>query len=156
MEFCYITKGFYNDDFPNKVFVIIGLTREEGLVSPVAGPSGNPSFNSLYEAKNFILNRVLEKAHPRYPSIQYNIYFRAASLDATLVQPVNETVGGLPVQKKFFETDFSYRLPIMYDEVSVLQGIKLIHVIDKRNRDFVDFGIPFITNFFAWLFNIDL
>jgi hypothetical protein len=74
----------------------------------------------------------------------------------TLDQPVNETVGGIPVQKKESDSDFSSKIPIMYDEVYFLHGIKIIHVIDKRDRDFVDFGIPFVTNFFAWVFKIDL
>jgi hypothetical protein len=51
MQFCYKSKGFYNPDTPDRTFVVIGLTRDEGLVTPVPGPNGMPSFNSLYEAK---------------------------------------------------------------------------------------------------------
>jgi hypothetical protein len=74
----------------------------------------------------------------------------------TLVQPVNETVGGVPVILKQGDFGFDTRIFINYDEVFFLHALKIIHVIDRTDKDFVDFGIPFVTNFFAWVFNVDL
>ncbi len=69
---------------------------------------------------------------------------------------MNETVGGIPVQKKALDSTFDTRIQIGYDVSLIVQAIKIIHVIDKRDHDFVDFGIPIITKLAAWIVGTDL
>jgi hypothetical protein len=91
-----------------------------------------------------------------FPNFQYEIIGRDPNIRCELIQPVNETVGGIPVQKKAMDSSFDSRIQIGYDVSVVVQAIKIIHVIDKRDHDFVDFGIPIITKLAAWIVGADL
>jgi hypothetical protein len=54
-----------------------------------------------------------------FPNFQYEIIGRDPNIRCELIQPVNETVGGIPVQKKAMDSSFDSRIQIGYD-VSVV------------------------------------
>ena len=54
------------------------------------------------------------------------------------------------------DSTFDSRIQIGYDVSVVVQAIKIIHVIDKRDHDYVDFGIPIIKKLAAWILGVNL
>jgi len=54
------------------------------------------------------------------------------------------------------DSTFDSRIQIGYDVSVVVQAIKIIHVIDKRDHDYVDFGIHIITKLAAWIVGVNL
>jgi hypothetical protein len=84
-QFCYKTKGTYNPGYPNRAEVAFGLTVNEGLVTPVVGPNGWIAFDSLFEAKSFIMNEYLEKLHVSFPNFQYEIIGRDPKIRCELI-----------------------------------------------------------------------
>ena len=60
------------------------------------------------------------------------------------------------MQKKDLGSSFDTRVSIDYDVTVIYQSIKIIHVIDRRDLDYLDFGFSFLNQIAAWVLDADL